>query len=294
LTEDLALTRAQVAGLRGRGELVEVLPSTYRLTSHPDTFLLRAFATQLWAHSLGFLSSWSAARIYGLRKMPGNRIHFTAPASFSRRCPEWVHLDRSGWFDADRDRDTLPTGLIVATPERMLWGLAADVNQTRFDRAAEDAWHRRLITPSSLGDYLEAHRCRGKDGTRRIERWLRRNGDRTRPAQSHLEMEFVDAFVRHGLPEPERQHSLRLTNGEVIHLDIAWPNVRLAVEPGSSWYHGGDDAQARDHDRDLACSELGWSVIRLADSFRDDVDGAARRVARAHAQRVREVSVEAS
>ena len=47
-----------------------------------------------------------------------------------------------------------------------------------------------------------------------------------------------------GLPEPIRQHPLLLLTGELIHLDIAWPEVRLAVEPGHSWWHGGDTRMA--------------------------------------------------
>lgn len=293
LTNDLELTRSQIFGLRQRDELVEVLPSTYRLRSHPDTFLARALATQLWAGGVGFLSSWSAARVYELRKMPAGAIHFTVPADFSRRTPTWIHLDRSSWYSRS-DRRSLPSGLVVAQPERMLFGLAADVNQHRFGRAAEDAWHRKLITPRSMSAYLDRHRCRGKNGVARLEQWLTANAHRPRPAQSHLEMLFIEAFERIGLPPAIRQHRVRLPNGERIHLDIAWPDVRLAVEPGAAWFHGDDAGQARDHDRDLACNELGWVVIRLDDTSRHDPDGVARRVQRAHEMRAQMLDLAAS
>lgn len=284
LAADLGLTRSQITGLRQRSELVEMLPSTYRIASHPDTFLCRALATQLWAGGVGFLSSWSAARVYELRKMPADTIHFTVPAGFSRRTPRWIHLDRTSWYSTS-DRRSLSTGLIVAEPERMLFGLAADINQRRFDRAVEDAWHRKLITPKSLAAYLEQHRCRGKNGVARLDRWLTGNTHRARPSQSHLEMLFIEAFDRVGLPPAVRQHPVTLPNGEVIHLDIAWPDIRLAVEPGAAWFHGGDAGQARDHDRDLACNELGWLIIRLDETNRSDPLSAARRVERAHRQR---------
>lgn len=261
-----------------------MLPSTYRLASHPDTFLARALATQLWAGDDGFLSSWSAARVHGLRQMPDNVIHFTVPASNSRPTPSWIHLDRTSWYSGE-DRQHLPTGLVVATPERMLLGLAGDVNQHRFDRAAEDAWHRRLITPASLRRYLECHHRSGQPSVRRVERWLRVSDGCARPAQSHLEMLFLESFETVGLPRPVRQLPLRLANDELIHLDIAWPALRLAVEPGASWFHGGDDGHARDHDRDLACVELGWTVIRLDETNRADPLSAAGRVRRAYDRR---------
>jgi hypothetical protein len=172
----------------------------------------------------------------------------------------------------------------------MLFGLAADLPPFRFARAAEDAWHLGLVTPADARSYLEHHRCRGKDGVHVLEWWLERVADHGRPAQSGLEQDVIAALDRLGLPPVVRQHPLQLTNGETIHLDLAWPEIRLAVEPGSSWFHGGDAGQARDHDRDLACNEVGWVIIRLDESFRDDPPGAARRIQRAHAMRTSELN----
>ena len=166
-----------------------------------------------------------------------------------------------------------------------MFGLAADMNRFRFARAAEDAWHLGLTTPQELADYLEVHRCRGKDGVQRLEQWLERNSGRKRPSQSHLEMTFLESFARAGLPEPLRQHPVVLPSGETVHLDIAWPKIKLAVEPGSAWFHGGDAGQARDHDRDLACAEVGWSVIRLDETFAADPQAASQRVTRAYHRR---------
>ena len=67
-----------------------------------------------------------------------------------------------------------------------------------------------------------------------------------------------------------RQHPLVLPSGEVIHLDLAWPDVRLAVEPGHSWWHGGDLRQRRDQDRDRACAVVGWHVVRYDESAARD------------------------
>lgn len=290
LLGELSMSPSAVGRLTSGSTLIPMAAGVYRLASAPDTFLSRAFAAQLWAGDDGFLSSWTAARLRGLRKMPAEPIHLTVPWRPARRAPEWIHLDRSRWYDADDDREPLPAGLVVATPARMMFGLASDFNQFRFDRAAEDAWHLDLIDPASLADYLEEHRCRGKNGVRRLERWIDRVAERSRPTQSHLEREFIDAFERIGLPPATLQHPLELRSGEVIHLDIAWPDLRLAVEPGSSWFHGGDAGQAKDHDRDLGCMELGWTVIRLDETFRFDSAAAARRVQRAYEIRRRDLA----
>lgn len=240
---------------------------------------------QLWADGRGFLSSWTAGRLAGLRRMPGTDIHYTVPPSFRRDQPHGVHLDRSFWFHPVRDRVTRPDGLVVAAPPRLLWGLAADLRPRTFERAAEDAWHRGLCDPTELAVYLEEHRCRGKAGVSTIERWIERSAEQHSPAQSGFEQDVIDALASVGLPPVVRQHPVRLRSGEFVHLDIAWPAARLAVEPDDSWFHGGDERQHRDHQRDLACAAVGWHVIRVDERFRHDLGTVARSVADTYLRR---------
>ncbi len=281
---DVGTSTSSISRARQRGLLVEVLPGVFRFASSPESFMMRSAAVNLATEPVGFLSGWTAARLWGLRKMPESPIHVTVPPNTNRALPDWVRCHRSRWYD-ESDRYTRPDGLVVAQPMRMLFGLAAAFNQHRFERAAEDAWHLGLITPSDAWDYLDRHRCRGKDGVSTMESWLERSMPRARPTQSDLERLFLEALERRSLPAPEMQYPLQLPSGEVIHLDIAWPDIRLAVEPGSSWWHGGDAAQRRDQERDRACTEIGWMTLRFDETVRDDPDRAAEQVERIHRRR---------
>ena len=221
--------------------------------------------------------------------MPTRRVEVTVERSFRRTMPTWARVHPSSWFRIERDAQRGPDEMTIASPMRMLWGLAATFNQHRFERAAEDAWHLGLITPGDALAYLEANRCRGKDGVRRLEVWLDKALAQRRPAQSNLERVLLEALRRCGVPEPVRQHQLVLATGVTISIDIAWPDIRLAVEPGDSWWHGGNDAQRRDQARDRACNEVGWQVVRFDQTLRTDPDAAARQVARIHRQRTADV-----
>lgn len=274
-----AISRARRSGL-----LIDVVPGVLRFASSPETFMMRCMAVQHATEPDRYLSGWTAARLYGLRKMPESPIHVTVPTDIHRTLPPWVACHRSSWFD-EGDCVTRPDGLIVAEPMRMLFALGAAFNRFRFERAAEDAWHLGLITPSGALDYLQRHRCRGKDGVAKMERWLERTLPRTRPTQSDLERVFLEALAGRSLPEPGTQFPLQLLTGEVIHLDIAWPDVRLAVEPGGSWWHGGDAGQRNDQQRDRACTEVGWLILRFDETLRDDPDAAAKQVERVHRRR---------
>ncbi|MBA3288190.1 MAG: hypothetical protein H0U21_09235 [Acidimicrobiia bacterium] len=172
----------------------------------------------------------------------------------------------------------------------MLFGLASQFNQHRFERAAEDAWHRGHVSPQQADEFLAAVRRSGRGGVIRFERWLQGAIERDRPAQSGLELDLVDVVEGVGLPPPVRQYSLTLSTGEVIHLDLAWPDVRMAVEPGHSWWHGGDLAMRRDQARDRACAELGWHITRYDEDFRRDPLGTGRQLAAIYRRRLADLT----
>lgn len=289
LRELLGVSSAAISRARRSGKIVDLAPEVVRIASSPDTFAARCFALHLRVGHLGFLSGATAGHLLGLRSMPTTRVAVTVDRSFRRTMPTWSTVHPSSWLCIERDTQRGPGGMTVATPMRMIWGLAASFNQHRFERAAEDAWHLGLITPTAALEYLEVHRCRGKDGVLRLEAWLERALGQRRPAQSNLERVLLEALDRCGLPEPIRQHQLALTGGEIVSLDIAWPDIRLAVEPGDSWWHGGDEGQRRDQARDRACNEVGWQVVRFDQTLRTDPDSAALQVARIHRQRTSDV-----
>ncbi|MEO1059185.1 MAG: type IV toxin-antitoxin system AbiEi family antitoxin domain-containing protein [Actinomycetota bacterium] len=267
-----------------RSELVRVTRSTFRTGAQAETFELRCKAAELEVGRRGLLFGPTAARLLGMRAMPQDPIHVMIPNRRRITNPPWLVAHYSSWFDYRRDAFEA-NGITTANPMRTLYSLAAVFNQHRFERAAEDAWHCGLITPDAAREYLQQHRCRGKDGVATFERWLERVGTRTRATQSNLERRLIDALSALSLPEPERQYPLRLISGDLVHLDIAWPQVRLAVEPGHSWWHGGDIAQRRDQGRDRACSEVGWMVLRFDETVIDDIYTAARQVRQIYLRR---------
>lgn len=91
------------------------------------------------------------------------------------------------------------------------------------------------------------------------------------------------------MTSPQRQHPLVLPSGEVIHLDLAWPEARLGVEPGATFWHMGDVKTRTDFARDRACDELGWRILRYDEVELRDLEGCARQVATIYAQRMRSI-----
>ena len=104
------------------------------------------------------------------------------------------HVDRS------QDVVVRDDGLRIAAPPLMLLGLAARLDDVRFERAAEDAWHLRLVTPPQAAEYLQHIAAPGRRGVGQDAPLARGVAGRRRPAQSGLEIEVAKRRSRSGSP----------------------------------------------------------------------------------------------
>jgi hypothetical protein len=267
---------------------VEVHRGVIGVAGLTTSFESRAMAAQIAVGPTGFLSGPTAGRLYGLRSMPSNPIEVTVPETRSLKPRLGVTIVRTSWDD-DEVMPRRADGLVIASPLRTLFGLAGSFNQFRFERAAEDLWHRNLVDPAAAAEYLARIRRRGRTGVARLETWLEKTEAQQRPATTGLEQLLAGMAERAGLPTPVRQHPLTLADGVTIHLDLAWPEIRFALEPGHSWWHGGDRRQDADQTRDRACAEVGWQVMRFDESVWDRQSEEVGRLRRAYHRRRRDL-----
>jgi hypothetical protein len=274
---DLGVGRSALSRARQQGLVTSPIRGVVAVAGVELSFAGRALCAQLAAGNAAFVSGPTAGVLHGLRDMPRRRIEVTVEESRRVTLPSGHRLVRTSWLDEARDVVRRADGIRLASPLRTLFGLAEQFNQHRFERAAEDLWHKGLVTPDQADEYLAAIRRSGRTGVIRMETWLERLTFRPAvPAQSGLEQDFLAMIAHVGLPTPVRQHPLLRATGELIHLDLAWLDVRMAVEPGHSWWHGGDLGQRRDQARDRACGVVGWHVSRYDETAPQDWMGTAR------------------
>ena len=283
---DLGISERALGRAKHRGAVSAVLPGVVELSDFPPTFRQRAMAAQLYGGGDSFLDGATAGSFYGLRGMPKRPIELVTGNRRRGVLPDWLRATFSTWIDRTDvvERDD---GLRLATPPRMLLGLAGRLNDAQFERAAEDAWHLRLVSPTQAAEYLQEIAARGRLGVGRMRRWLEGITGRSRPAQSGLEIKVARAAVAAGLPAPARQHPLMLATGVLIHLDLAWPDVMLGFEPGHSWWHGGDLGQRTDQQRRRECAVVGWQVECYDESAATNLPAVGAEIAEIYHQRRR-------
>lgn len=272
------VSRSTLNRARLRGTIVVVAPGVYVVAGTELSFEGKCMAALLHLGPDSYLAGVTAAALFGCRDMPRRSVHAAVPATARiNGLPPWLSVHRSAWR-LDGDVLTRPDGLRLSSPLRMMFDLASRVTQHRFERIAEDAWHLKLVTPAQASDYLAMARRSGRSGVASFQEWLERTDARARPAQSGFELDVIDAIRAVGLPRPERQHPVVLLNGELVHIDLAWPAIQFGLEPGHSWWHGGNLKMHADIARDNACGELGWYIRRLEEDFRHDLRAGARLV----------------
>ncbi|MHA7985449.1 endonuclease domain-containing protein [Rathayibacter sp. CAU 1779] len=259
----------------------------------------RAYAHCMTEHE--FFSHVTAAVIWGIplayAAIRDSRVHVSvmAPHRASKRLDVVGHQARAGLVTVC----THPvTGLRVSSPAST-WASLATVLTHPYDlvAAADAVVHvprmpggfafsagertEPLATIDDLGSCVTAGR---RVGIRALRVALPRvrTGAASRP-ETWTRLTILDA----GLPEPVLDHDVFDEHGTFVAcVDLAYPELRIAIE-----YDGGQhrtDAQqwARDIDRLEALAALGWHVIRVDRRLLfERPRELARRVAAARARR---------
>lgn len=284
--QQLGVSSHAVSRARRRGVLTSPAGGVVAVAGAELTLRGRARVAVLCAGHEAFVSGPTAGALLGLRGMPQRWVEITILERRRVRPPSWCRVVRTSWLEEERDV-VVTAGVRCSSPLRTLFGLASQFNTIKFARSAEDMWHLGLVAPDEADAYLQAIRRSGRTGVGRMEEWLVGVIERGRPAQSGLELDVLDVIRELALPPPVTQHPLVLRSGETIHLDIAWPPIRLALEPGHSWWHGGDLRQRRDAERDQACGEVGWAVHRFDEIQVADRDTLRSRIVGIYRERQR-------
>ncbi|TQN41306.1 uncharacterized protein DUF559 [Blastococcus colisei] len=241
------------------GRLVRLHPGWVTLPEWRDDWTVRAHAAT--GYTGGVLRHASALHAHGLVDEGLTRLDVTVQRD-RVRSTRWLRIHRSA----------RPTGIVIAS------GLAA----TSIARALVDTWgdahegrHSRGYTDLAQQAVFRAARERRLDpagveselglvprlpGLAALRELL---GAVAAGQQSHLERLGLQALLAAGLPSPVLQHEIRLGAG-TVHVDAAWPEVRLAVEFDGAAFHADREAWQRDLRRDAALAALGWVVLRFS------------------------------
>jgi hypothetical protein len=283
-TQDGLITRRQaleqgwshqgMSHLVGRGEFLAVQPGVYRsaAVALSRAQVLRAVILR---SPTAQLSHTTAGQMWDLRAMADPRVHALVPHSSSPRLVNVV-VHRCRRID-DIDFIERHDGLRVTSIARTLFDAASVIGARRTESALEQVLDRGLCSIGEVMATVERLAHPHRPGSRVMRSVLASRPAWTTAVQSELELRVARALVAAGFPEPVRQHPVVLAAGFTIHLDLAYPQWKLAIEIDHAHWHAGARAAHLDKERDRHLTAMGWRVVRITDTdVRVGLAGAVR------------------
>lgn len=250
------LTDRQIAGRVRSGRWERVAAGVYRIAGAPST------ATQVLLTALLAAGPDAAAAGVSSLALLGVGAHpllprITVPPSSSARTPNAI-VRRSPVTDADL---TWVGPIRATTPGRALLEAAAHVDPAVLDGLVDEVLVRGSTKASHvLGAIRRSAAGSGRAGVEHLRRSLDPWLSGVAP-ESPAEMRLIRRLLDWHLPEPVRQHRVRLAEDREVRLDLAWPDRRVGLEYDGERFHGPRRLQA-DVEREEALRARGWWVGR--------------------------------
>lgn len=236
--------------------------SVYMVTTRRPTFEQRLIAVSL-AHPTGFITGPTAGGYLGPRRMPrASKIHLCLPHPIHINEPDGVLLRQSTRI-GPLDVRTLENGMRIPSWARLLFDLAADLNETSLTSVIDQVI---CAGDSSIGELgaISIRLCHPtRRGSELFQRTLSERGNRM-PVDSHPELTVMEGLLARGVPV-EPQDELRLPNGKRIRIDLAVSAIRWAVEVDVHPEHGIQRGIVSDKQRDRQLHLMDWLVDRVTE-----------------------------
>jgi very-short-patch-repair endonuclease len=151
----------------------------------------------------------------------------------------------------------------VTDVTRTLLDLGSVTEREFVEVALDDALRKNLTSLPRLRWRLEDLGGRGRRGTGVLRRLLSNRDPTKAPPQSVLEARLIRMLRRARLPEPTTQYEVRERGRLLARVDLAYPELRVAIEADGYRYHSGRVAWQRDVERRNALTSRGWRVIHV-------------------------------
>jgi len=260
------LNAEQIRWMRRSGPWTAIRPGVYALTGAPSSWAQTVAAAVLACGPSAWASNATAGVLWS---MPGVESEWIEVVTPPERRVEAVGVCGHRSSAVFTDDVTVVRRIPVTTPERTLVDLSARIEQEKLGRILDDGLRRRQIRLDRLRRCVA--RLAGSPGRRpaSIQVLL---GERLRgydPGDSDLETRTLRLLVSRGLPPPVQQHRVRL-GGRGMRIDLAYPDVALAIELDGWEHHRTRTAFDDDRARANLLVSAGWSLVRFTSRSSDD------------------------
>jgi very-short-patch-repair endonuclease len=200
------------------------------------------------------LSHRSAARLWGLTFASSEHIEITVPPELEQP-RENVDLHTSEQLEPF----VLSQPMRATNVARTLTDLSADLTQKQLGAVVDQACNKNLVKLHEIQHCLDVMITKGRSRISYMREVLAARSITDERLDSFLERRNLAWIRKAQLPEPKTQYPV-LANGIRYRLDIAYPELKIAIEPDGP-HHLLPSIAAYDRRRDADLALLGWVVF---------------------------------
>lgn len=243
------------------GTLAVVAPGVYRAAGVPVTWHQQLLIACLTEGEPALASHRSAAALWGLDGFRPGIVEVTTPLWRRRRRPGVRVHESTDLTASDRtERLAIP----VTSIERTLIDLGAVVSGHKVEQALDDALRRGITTVDAVrGRFVQVAR-RGRRGVGVLRPLLYARLATSGPRPGEFERMTMRLLEKAGVAPPVVEHEVRTPSGLFIaRVDLAFPEVRVAIECDGHPWHSGRQRRQADLDRQNRVVLAGWTVLRF-------------------------------
>ena len=256
-------SESQVARAVRSGALIRICQGVYRVAGASWSRRAAQHAAVLAAGDDAHLSRWTAAELHGIvepRKGPVD-VLLPHPRSSTEGADRLLRASRTRSLP-EQDRDQR-VGLPVTAPARTLLDLAATVPVSGLSELVAAALRARACSHDDLHEVLD--RRRNARGRGRLREVLHLLGDDGAASRSDVEIAALHHLVAAGLPRPAAAFRVHDDQGRfVAEVDLAYPQIRLAIEIDGFRWHSSPARKRADEQRQNRLVLTGWTVLRFS------------------------------
>ena len=171
-------------------------------------------------------------------------------------------------------------GMPTTSLARTLCDLTARVPPWRIGPLLDDADRRGIVTVHEVERVFRALATKGRRRSTVMRAVLADRLAGFEAGDSPREVDVAKVLVAAGLPRPVGQHLIRLER-RPVHVDLAYAELKIAIEYDGWDVHRTRSAFDDDRARDNELEVLGWIVLRFTSRWKRSEIVATVRAARA-------------
>jgi hypothetical protein len=256
------MTRKVLRRMVDHGTLREPLRGVFVDSARTDSVLLRVRAAALVVPPSSVICDRTALWVHGAT-IVGPDGRYEAPPIDVFRLAGGTRVRRPQCHGGTRTLEPSDVmeldGVLVTTPLRTALDLGRLAGRDDAFAALDLLMRFGGFAVADLSDQLP--RFRGARGVRQLRQlvpWA--DGRAESPAESLTRLRLYDA----GLPAPAVQCEVRNVVGAVVYrLDLAYPELKLAIEYDGEEHHTSSADRAHDLQRRDYLRRLGWTIVVL-------------------------------